>query len=258
MSWDPGQYLAFGDLRLRPALDLMARIPAEAPKRIVDLGCGAGNVTKVLAARWPGAEITGIDGSAAMLERARTAVPGVTWMEADFAAWRPEPPGVKIDLIYSNAALHWTKDHATLFPALFSHLAPGGVLAVQMPRQFEAPSHTLMRTAAEAGPWWKVLEPLFAPPPVAGPEFYYDLLAGFAAHLDIWESEFMQVLEGPDPVAEWTKGTWLRPLLEALDEPDRSAFEQTYREMVREVYPARADGRTLFPFRRLFLIAQRS
>lgn len=253
-AWDPRQYLRFSGDRLRPAVDLLNRIDLAEPKRIVDLGCGAGNVTVLLRERWPTAALTGVDGSAAMLARARDAAPDIEWAEADMAEWTPAAPP---DLIYSNAALHWLGDHEALFPRLVDMLAPGGVLAVQMPRNFGAPSHTSMADAARSGPWRDRLEPLLRPPPVSEPDVYYGLLAPHAATIDIWETDYLQVLEGDDPVAEWTKGTWLRPLLDALEEPDRTGFEAAYRERVRAAYPRRADGRTLFPFRRLFLIAQR-
>lgn len=253
-AWDPRQYLRFSGHRLRPAVDLLNRIDLAEPKRIVDLGCGAGNVTVLLRDRWPSAALTGVDGSADMLAQARAAAADVKWIEADMARWTPAAPP---DLIYSNAALHWLGDHEALFPRLVDMLAPGGVLAVQMPRNFGAPSHTAMADAARSGPWRDRLEPLLRPPPVSEPDVYYGLLAPLAATIDIWETDYLQVLEGDDPVAEWTKGTWLRPLLDALEEPDRSGFELVYRERVRAAYPRRADGRTLFPFRRLFVIAQR-
>ena len=187
-----------------------------------------------------------------MLARAAAENPGIAWQQADLATWRPEQPA---DVIYSNAALHWLEDHARLLPGLFAALAPGGVLAVQMPRNFAAPSHTAITTAALAGPWRQALEPLLRPAPVAAPEFYYDLLAPRAASLDIWETEYLQVLDGANPVKEWTKGTWLSPLLAALDEPQRSHFEADYAARVAAAYPPRGDGKTLFPFRRLFLVA---
>lgn len=252
MPWDPSQYLKFGGHRLRPALDLLARVNVDAPATVYDLGCGTGNVTRLLQERWPQARVTGVDDSAEMLERARAEAPGIAWQHADLAGWAPERPA---DVIYSNAALHWVDGHAVLLTRLLGHLRPGGVLAVQMPRNFGAPSHTCITEAALAGPWRPVLEPLLRPAPTAEPAFYYDTLAPLAASLDIWETEYLQVLEGPDPVKEWTKGTWLRPLLDALQEPDRSAFEAAYAQLVARAYPPRADGRTLFPFRRLFIIA---
>lgn len=253
-DWDPRQYLRFAGHRLRPAIDLLNQVDLPGPETVVDLGCGAGNVTVLLRDRWPEAAITGVDGSADMLAKARETAPAIDWVEADMAEWTPDAP---VDLIYSNAALHWLGCHDALFPRLIDSLALGGVLAVQMPRNFGAPSHTSMADAARAGPWRATLEPLLKPSPVAEPAFYYDVFAPHVAALDIWESEYLQVLEGDDPVAEWTKGTWLRPLLDALDEPDRAGFEAEYRARVRQAYPRRADGKTLFPFRRLFLVAVR-
>jgi len=252
MPWDPSQYLKFAGPRLRPAVDLLQRIDAEAPSLVYDLGAGAGNVTRLIAERWPQARIIGVDGSAEMLAKAAEELPQLEWQLADLAAWRPERPP---DVIYSNAALHWLENHDRLISALFEALAPGGTLAVQMPRNFSAPSHTSMTDAALNGPWRDVLEPLLRPAPVAGPDFYYGLLAGQAQRLDIWETEYLQVLEGEHPVKEFTKSTWLNPLLQALDEPQRGAFEADYTERVDRAYPRRPDGRTLFPFRRLFIVA---
>jgi trans-aconitate 2-methyltransferase len=252
MPWDPAQYLKFAGPRLRPALDLLQRIDAETPATVYDLGAGAGNVTRLIAARWPDAHVVGVDSSAEMLAKAAAENPTIEWQRADLGSWRPARPA---DVIYSNAALHWLDDHDRLLPGLLGGLAPGGILAVQMPRNFAAASHTLITEAALSGPWRPVLEPLLRPAPVAAPEFYYDLLAPRAAALDIWETEYLQVLEGVNPVKEWTKGTWLSPLLAALEEPDRSRFEAAYGERVAAAYPPRGDSRTLFPFRRMFLIA---
>ncbi|PYN99808.1 MAG: trans-aconitate 2-methyltransferase [Candidatus Rokuibacteriota bacterium] len=253
MAWDPSQYLKFAGQRLRPAIDLLNRIDVEEPGEIYDLGAGAGNVTQLLKARWPKARITGVDESQEMLAKAAAAAPAITWERADLATWRPPRPA---DVIYSNAALHWLGHHDRVFPALLAALAPGGVLAVQMPRNFSAPSHTLIADVARGGPWREKLEPLLRPNPTAEPSFYFDVLAPHAALLDIWEIEYLQVLEGDDPVKEWVKGTWLKPLLDALDEPERPRFEQRYAELAARAYPRRADGRTLFPFRRLFIVAR--
>lgn len=253
MPWDPTQYLKFGDHRLRPALDLLARIDADDPATVYDLGCGTGNVTRLIGQRWPAARTTGIDSSDEMLARARKESPEITWQRGDLDTWSPTTPA---DIIYSNAALHWIDGHATVFPALVQALKPGGTLAVQMPRNFSAPSHTSITKAALEGPWRATLEPLLRPTPTAEPAFYYDVLAPLVQSLDIWETEYLQVLEGPDPVKEWTKGTWLRPLLDALDGPNQIAFEAAYAALVRDAYPRRGDGRTLFPFRRLFIIAR--
>ena len=260
MAWDPAQYLKFAGPRLRPALDLLQRIDQEAPATVYDLGAGAGNVTRLIAARWPEARVVGVDSSAEMLQKAaadnpRADNPQLEWQQADLATWRPARPA---DVIYSNAALHWIENHAPVFVALFDSLAAGGTFAVQIPRNFGAPSHTSMGKAARQGPWRARLEPLLRPAPVAEPEVYFDLLARRAARLDMWETEYLQVLEGEHAVKEYTKSTWLSPLLAALEEPERSRFEAVYTEMVDAAYPRRPDGKTLFPFRRLFIIATKA
>lgn len=252
MTWEPSQYLKFAGERLRPAIDLLSRVPLEAPSTVYDLGCGAGNVTRLLRERWPSAALTGVDSSPEMLARAQEALPDARWIEADLATWSLPAPA---DLIYSNAALHWLDDHAALFPRLLGLLRPGGALAVQMPRNHGAPSHTGMLAAARSGPWAARLRPLLRPDPVADPAFYYDVLRPGAAAIEIWETEYLHALEGDDPVVSWTRGTALKPLLDALEEPHRSAFLDDYRARMQAAYPRRGDGRTLFPFRRLFLVA---
>ena len=257
MTWEPQRYLAFADQRLRPALELLARVPLQEAQDIVDLGCGAGNVTGHLRQRWPAAAITGVDSAPEMLAAARKqAIPGppVRWEQQDVAQWRP---GAPVHLIYSNAALHWVPHHPRLFPALLGHLRPGGVLAVQMPCNFSQPSHTLVKTAAQAGPWWQRLQPRFQPAPLLEPQGYYDLLAPRCRAVDIWRTEYLQVLEGESPVADFTKGSFLKYFLDALEEPERSQFEAVYRRLVRQAYPHRHGGRTVFPMHRLFIVAQR-
>jgi len=254
MTWDPAQYLKFSGERLRPALDLLARVPATAPRAVVDLGCGAGNLMPLLRERWPQARLTGVDGSPQMLAKARTDHPQAEFIEADVGAWRPRQP---VDVLYSNATLHWLDRHERLFPNLLESVAPGGWLAVQMPRNFGAPSHSAVRDTIENGPWRARLEPHLRANPVAEPRFYWRLLHDKAAALEIWDIEYLQVLRGENPVAEFTKGTWLRPFLDHLEEPERGAFEADYRARVLAAYPPEADGRTLFPFRRLFIVARK-
>lgn len=252
ISWDPTQYLTYADLRLRPALELLARVPLERPKNIYDLGCGPGNVTQHLANRWPEAQITGIDSSPAMLEKARAALPQLTFADADLNHWTAPAAA---DLIYTNAALHWLPDHERLYPRLFDMLAPGGVLAVQIPRNQGAASHQAIRETIEQGAWSRDLLPLLTEWTVLAPDSYYDLLTERARQLDIWETTYLQILSGKDPVKEWTKGTALRPFLDALAGEERTRFEADYAARVAAAYPPRADGKTLFPFRRLFLVA---
>jgi trans-aconitate 2-methyltransferase len=254
MSWNPEQYLKFSQPRLRPAIDLLARIACTDPAVVYDLGCGAGNVTAALAGRWPHARIIGVDDSAVMLAQAARALPQVQWVRHSLAGWQPDAPA---DVIFSNAALHWLPNHRQLFPALVAALAPSGVLAIQMPRNFSAPSHTLIDETARAGAWRSKLEPLLGAAPVGEPQFYYSLLAPLAHTLDIWETEYLQVLTGEDPVKEWTKGTWLMPFLDRLEPAERIAFEADYARRLRAAYPPLADGSTLFPFRRLFMVLRR-
>lgn len=252
-TWDPNQYLRYADHRLRPALDLIERIPVTEPRAIYDLGCGTGNVTRLLAARWPGAVVTGMDHSPEMLARASAEPGAIRWIEADIGDWQPD---ALPDLLFSNATLHWVPDHSALFPSLLGWLAAGGCLAVQMPRSWGLPSHRLMReTLADLRLGPDDLRRSLEREPVKEPGAYYELLAPRTSHLDIWETEYLQALEGPDPVLEWVKGTGLRPVLLGLSEPDKKEFLAEYARRLREAYPPSSDGRTLYPFRRLFLVA---
>jgi trans-aconitate 2-methyltransferase len=253
LTWQPERYLAFADQRTRAALDLLARVPLADSVRVADLGCGPGNSTALLAERWPGAAIIGVDSSPEMLAEARASGVRATWVEADIGAWTPDRP---FDLIFANASLHLLEEHAALLPGLLDRLRAGGVLAVQMPRNFEAPSHVLLRETARTGPWAERLAGALERP-VAPPEWYHDLLAPHVATLDIWQTEYLHVLEGADPVLSWTRGTVLRPVMQALDAAQYAAFETAYTASLRAAYPRRPDGRTLFPFRRLFIVARR-
>ena len=258
--WDPGQYHRFTDHRLRPALELLDRVPITGASIVYDLGCGSGNVTRVIAERFAGARVAGVEISSEMLAKAAEPPNRIEWIQADIAGWEPERAP---ELIYSNAALHWIDDHAALFPRLFGFVAPGGCLAVQMPLSFSMPSHVLMReTLANGGVNGSRLgdEALAAAVVrkwVLDAGEYYDLLAPEAASVDIWETEYIQRLEGDDPVLEWVKATGLRPILNGLDGDDCARFVEVYRERLRRKYPRRADGHTLYPFRRLFMVATR-
>ena len=253
MTWDPKQYLLFRNQRSRPRTR-SDRPHTAAARSIVDLGCGTGEVTEALQARWPASQITGVDNSPGMLAHARKRTAQIRWIEADIVAWRPEAP---VDLVFSNAVLHWIDDHAALFPLLLESVAPGGVFAAQIPRNWDAPSHQAIYEMARKGSWHERLEALIPPRSALAPKDYYDMLAPLVSNLEIWETEYLQILEGENPVAEYVKGTWLRRFLEALEEPDRTRFESAYRDRVREAYPPRRDGKTLFPIRRLFILASR-
>jgi trans-aconitate 2-methyltransferase len=254
VTWDPKTYLAFGGERTRPAAELVARVSVETPGRIADLGCGPANSTALLAARWPDAEIDGIDNSSAMLAAARESGVPARWIEADVARWAPDRD---YDVIYSNATLQWLSDHETLLPRLVTFLAPGGVLAFQVPRNFGLPSHTIAQDLAKhvrwadkltrVRDWWTVREP----------QAYYGILEPLAAKIDIWETQYLQTLEGADAVYRWVLGTGLRPFVDALEGEEREAFLAEYSARVARAYPQRASGVTLFPFLRLFCVAIR-
>ncbi len=255
LVWDPVTYLGHADHRTRPGAELLARIHHEAPRHIVDLGCGTGHLTAAIAERWPEAQVIGIDLSADMLERARADQPHIRFEQDDIASWAPRQP---VDVLYSNAALHWVDDHRTLFRRLLSHLSPGGVLAVQMPNNFGAPSHTSLHAAVEASPDAESLRRHLRTWPLLSVEGYYDALSSHADHVDIWETEYVQVMHGEEPIFDWTSGALLRPLLTALDgQPGvRDAVLADYRARVRDAYPRRPDGTTLFPYRRIFMVAR--
>lgn len=251
MDWDPTLYETFAGPRLRPGLDLIAQIRHEAPQRIVDLGCGTGKLAQLLKARWPEADVTGLDASVEMLDEARALDPSITWVEGDIATWGP---GHDVDIVFSNAALHWLPDHAALFPRLMDWLTPGGVLAVQMPNNFGAPSHTLIRDVVEAHGWSNRIDLPHAP--VAAPAAYYDWLAPRAESVSIWQTTYLQTLGGDDAVLTWVRSTALQPVFAALDEAETEQFLADYGSRLRNAYPRRADGTTLFPFTRIFIVAK--
>jgi trans-aconitate 2-methyltransferase len=254
-TWDPTQYLRFGGERLRPALDLLAQVQIEHPRFVVDLGCGAGNVTALLKRRFPSAEVLGVDGSVSMLEKARTSVLDCSFVQADIGCWQPDrPPG----LIFSNAALHWLADHGGLFPRLVSLLAPGGMLAVQMPVMHDAPFRRLQSVVASEGPWAEALRGIGSAADILPATAYWDLLRPHVGRLEMWETTYLHALQGNDAVLEWASGSSLRPFLDALPPDLRDAFRQAYAEAIRPHYPQRLDGSTLLPFRRLFMIAEGS
>ncbi len=251
-AWDAGQYLRFADERTRPALDLLARLDLAAPHQVVDLGCGPGNSTALLRERWPEAAITGLDNSPDMLARAGRDHPGIDFILGDIAAWSPRK---RYDLVFSNAALQWVGDHRRLVPRLLAGVAPGGALAVQMPRNHDFATHRLMRQVAQEGPWRERLADARDPSPVKAPEVYYDCLAPLSRRILLWETNYIQVMDGIPAIIEWLHGTGLRPFLARLDEAEQRRFLDRYAALLGEQFPARADGKVLLPYPRLFFIA---
>lgn len=252
-DWSPSTYLKFEDERTRPARDLVAQVPLTAPRRVVDMGCGPGNSTELLVARWPEAEVIGLDSSPNMLAEATKRVPGARFAEADAARWVPE---ARTDLVFANAIYQWVPDHLEVLPKVAAALPEGGVLAVQMPDNMAEPSHVLMREVAASGPWAERLRgaarlPL---PPV---RTYYDALKPVAQRLDLWHTVYNHVLAGPEAIVEWVKSTGLRPFIDPLEPAEREAFLGRYLAKTAEAYPRTADGKVLLRFPRLFIVAVR-
>jgi trans-aconitate 2-methyltransferase len=248
--------LTFGGERTRAAADLAARVDVAAPARVIDLGCGPGNSTALLRARWPGAEVTGLDNDPAMLAAARASDPGVRWVEGDAAAW--EPDGT-YDVVFSNAALQWLPDHSAVLGRWFAAIGPGGALAVQLPVvHHRSPLHRLVQDVAAAPEWVAATAGASRAAVAHEPAFYYDELSRLAGAIDIWETEYGHVMDGPGAILTWLRATRLRPLLAALPgEDERRRFEAALLERLAEAYPRRRDGRVLFPFPRLFFVAYR-
>lgn len=255
MKWDPSRYAQFSSHRDRPFFDLAARIGAGDPAWVADLGCGTGALTAVLAERWPGSPVTGIDSSDEMIQQAQTrSGENLTFAQGLIQDWEPSPgPGV----LLSNAALQWVPGHADLLARWAKAVDPGSWLAVQVPGNFGAPSHALMRELAESPRWSSALAGVLrGEDSVAEPEEYLELLveAGFEA--DVWETSYQQILSGADPALDWVRGTALRPVLAALEPQDYAAFESEYGALLRTAYPPKPWG-TVLPFRRIFMVARK-
>lgn len=253
-DWNPALYRRFEDERTRPAAELLARVPIESPRLAIDLGCGPGNSTELLAQRYPAARLIGTDNSPAMLDSARLRLPGIAFELSDIAQWVPDEPP---DLLYANASLQWVPDHARLLPRLLSMLAPGGVLAVQMPDNLGEPSHVLMReTAADArfAPAIGEADKLRAR--VLAVAEYHDLLAPLA-DVDIWRTTYHHRMADAAAIVEWVRGTGLRPFIDPLPPPLQARFLAEYQHRIDAAYPARADGVRLLAFPRLFIVARR-
>jgi trans-aconitate 2-methyltransferase len=255
-GWDPQTYLRFAEERTQPAKDLAARIRVASPGRVVDLGCGPGNSTGILHARWPQAKIAGIDQSPEMIEAASRSYPDGRWVLGDIATWTAESP---CDVVFSNAALQWVPDHARLIPRLFSQVAPGGVLAFQVPALHDSPHHQTILRVAEDPAWRHLMDGPKNVMTRETPAFYYDLLRPLASHLEMWETIYYHVLDGPEVIVHWFfRGTGLRPFLAALEtDAQRASFEEKLLDEFTRSHPRRTDGRVLFAFRRLFVAAYR-
>ena len=255
-DWNPSLYMKFEDERTLAARDLLARVPLDKAHVVYDLGCGPGNTVELLGRRFPEAQITGIDTSESMLAHARARAPRAQFIRQDIADWSPETPP---DLIFANATLHFLPEHHKLFPRLARMLAPGGVLAAQMPSVASESSHALMRMVAAEGPWSRRLVPVAKTRPlIAGFEDYYEWLRPFADRIDIWTTTYIHVLPGPDSIAEWFAGSALQPFLERLTDDERCAFLARYREGLAVAYPAQSDGKVLLAYPRLFVVAVRN
>ena len=248
-DWNPSLYLQFASERTRPAAELVSRIAKPNAKHIADLGCGPGNSTELLRVAWPDAIITGVDNSPAMLDKAQKALPDCQFEHADISQWQPQHP---LDVLYANASLQWIGDHPTLFPHLASLLADNGVLAVQMPDNWQEPSHASMRqVASELG------HPSRGRVPLQSIQTYYDLLTDSGCEVDIWRTTYFHPMESHQAIVDWLSATGLRPYLQALDSLSQQAFLQRYLQLLEAHYPRQQNGQILLAFPRLFIIARR-
>ncbi len=258
MKWDPSKYVEFGNHRDRPFHDLVARIQAGDPRKIVDLGCGPGNLTATLTERWPEARVVGIDSSEEMLLKAESLAQKSSHLEfeqGDIATW---VPGADTDVVVTNAALQWVPGHRDMLAEWLRALKPGAWFALQVPGNFTSPSHTLMRELAESPLWASRLGGVLRHDGAVGsPADYLDIMLDAGCAADAWETTYQQVLPGKDPVLQWVRGTGLRPVLAALSTAEAAEFEEAYSAMLREAYPTSPHG-TIFPFRRIFAVARKN
>jgi trans-aconitate 2-methyltransferase len=254
--WDPGQYLRYADERGRPFFDLLARVRADKPGFVADLGCGPGNLTATLTQRWPGADVIGVDSSPAMIQAAQAdhgTRPRLAFRQADMREWRPDRP---VDVLVSNAALQWVPGHLEVIRQWPGLLSPGGWLAFQLPGNYDQPSHAILLELVRSGRWRGRLAGVQLNRQAHDPAEYLDLLAREGCRVDAWETTYLHVLPGPDPVTEWYRGSGLRPVLSLLPSELAEEFVAAYAERVRQAYPAAPYG-TVLPFRRVFVVARR-
>lgn len=249
-DWNPALYLQFESERTRPAAELAARIQRPGAQQVADLGCGPGNSTALLRQTFPQATITGVDSSPAMLDKARAALPDCQFEQADIKHWQP---ALKQDVVYANASLQWVSDHAALFAHLAAQLADNGVLAVQMPDNWQEPTHTLMRQVA-----FELGSPEAGREALLPAQQYYDLLAQAGCSVDIWRTTYFHVMPSAKAIIEWFSSTGLRPYLAGLDNIQQQAFLERYHARLQEAYPPRSDGNLLMLFPRLFIVARKT
>ena len=248
-DWSAKQYLKFADERTRPPRDLLAQVPLDSPKRVVDLGCGPGNSTELLIERFPNADVIGVDSSLDMLRQARKQLPDCTFVEGDLSTWMPE---AGTELLFGNAVFHWVPDHLRALARLLQSLPTGGVLAVQMPDNTNEPALMMMEKVAAA-----LTQPNVARNDLPQPEQYYDVLRPLCSHIDIWHTHYNHVIEHHVGVVEWFKGSGMRPFLAPLSAVARETFLAQYTDEIRDAYPARFDGKVMLKFPRLFILAVR-
>lgn len=254
-DWDPNLYLKFSDYRTQPSIDLVSRIGTLEPRDIIDLGCGAGNSTSVIQGRWPSSKVTGIDSSEAMVQAAKRNIDSVTWIVSKIEDWIPDQ---ELDLVYSNAALQWVSGHQVIFPRLVGFLAKGGILAVQMPFHYKDPIHQVMVEVSRYPKWSRLLEAARVSLEWHESDYYYDLLVDLCDEISIWETSYWHIMDGPEDILEWVSGTGLRPFLEGLSSAEAKVeFRAEVLKGYQGAYPRRADGKSLFSFKRQFLVARK-
>jgi trans-aconitate 2-methyltransferase len=251
-DWSPATYLKFEDERTRPARDLLAQVPLDRVATAIDMGCGPGNSTELIAQRYPEASVTGLDSSPAMLEEARARLPTARFETADAEHWVPDGD---VDLVFANAIYQWVPGHLQQLPRILEALKPGAMLAVQMPDNIAEPSHRLMREVAAGGPWAQTLRHA-ARAPLPTVRAYYEALKPHAGRVDIWHTAYNHVLADASAIVEWVKGTGLRPFIDPLSAAERQDFLGTYLNEVAAAYPSTVDGKVLLRFPRLFIVAQ--
>jgi trans-aconitate 2-methyltransferase len=256
LEWDPEQYLQFEHERTQPSIDLVARIPLEDPKTIIDIGCGPGNSTQILRKRWPQADIIGLDKSEKMIERARRDYPDQTWIVGDASTLAPDR---KYDLVFSNAAIHWIQDHHRLVPRLFQIVARDGILAIQVPANHESPLYRIILNASRSSKWSAFTSGCEGLITYHTAEYYYDELASLTKYLALWETTYYHILKSHQDLVAWYKSTAMKPILESLPTDDnREEFLQAVLTACKEQYPLQSDGRILYPFKRLFFTARKT